>query len=98
MNVTTAFWIIASGSGTALGGLGILLVGRPSDRLLDVLLGFTAATPAAMGFVKGSPVMLMALAGGIAIFFLEIFVAFLQAFIFALLASVFIGQIRTAHH
>jgi F-type H+-transporting ATPase subunit a len=34
----------------------------------------------------------------VAIMMLEIFVAFLQAFIFALLASVFIGQIRTAHH
>jgi F-type H+-transporting ATPase subunit a len=33
-----------------------------------------------------------------AIMMLELFVAFLQAFIFALLASVFIGQIRTAHH
>lgn len=32
------------------------------------------------------------------IMFLELFVAFLQAFIFALLASVFIGQIREAHH
>jgi F-type H+-transporting ATPase subunit a len=34
----------------------------------------------------------------VAIMVLEIFVAFLQAFIFALLASVFIGQIRSAHH
>jgi F-type H+-transporting ATPase subunit a len=34
----------------------------------------------------------------IAIMVLELFVAFLQAFIFALLASVFIGQIREAHH
>jgi F-type H+-transporting ATPase subunit a len=34
----------------------------------------------------------------VAIMFLELFVAFLQAFIFALLASVFIGQIREAHH
>ena len=33
-----------------------------------------------------------------AIMLLEIFVAFLQAFIFTLLASVFIGQIREAHH
>jgi F-type H+-transporting ATPase subunit a len=32
------------------------------------------------------------------IMFLEILVAFIQAFIFALLASVFIGQIRAAHH
>jgi F-type H+-transporting ATPase subunit a len=34
----------------------------------------------------------------VAIMMLELFVAFLQAFIFALLASVFIGQIREAHH
>lgn len=33
-----------------------------------------------------------------AIMMLELFVAFLQAFIFALLAAVFIGQLRTAHH
>jgi F-type H+-transporting ATPase subunit a len=35
---------------------------------------------------------------GVAVSLLEIFVALLQAFIFTLLASVFIGQIRTAHH
>jgi len=29
---------------------------------------------------------------------LELFVAFLQAFIFALLSSVFIGQMVEAHH
>jgi F-type H+-transporting ATPase subunit a len=34
----------------------------------------------------------------VAIMMLELFVAFLQAFIFSLLASVFIGQIREAHH
>jgi F-type H+-transporting ATPase subunit a len=34
----------------------------------------------------------------IGIMVLELFVSFLQAFIFALLASVFIGQIREAHH
>jgi F-type H+-transporting ATPase subunit a len=33
-----------------------------------------------------------------AIMMLELFVAFLQAYIFALLASVFIGQIRESHH
>lgn len=32
------------------------------------------------------------------IMMLEIFVSFLQAFVFALLASVFIGQVRVAHH
>jgi F-type H+-transporting ATPase subunit a len=34
----------------------------------------------------------------VAIMMLELFVAFLQAFIFSLLASVFIGQIRESHH
>ena len=38
--------------------------------------------------------LLMALAIAV----LEVFVAFLQAFIFTLLASVFIGQVREAHH
>jgi F-type H+-transporting ATPase subunit a len=34
----------------------------------------------------------------VAIMFLELMVAFLQAFIFTLLSSVFIGQVREAHH
>lgn len=34
----------------------------------------------------------------LAIMLLEVLVAFIQAFIFALLSCVFIGQIRTAHH
>jgi F-type H+-transporting ATPase subunit a len=33
----------------------------------------------------------------VAIMFLELFVAFLQAFVFAMLASVFIGLVRHAH-
>lgn len=43
---------------------------------------------------KAAPGILMALG----IMVLEIMVAFIQAFIFSLLAAVFIGQIRTAHH
>jgi len=34
----------------------------------------------------------------IGIMLLEVFVAFIQAYVFALLASVFIGQLRSAHH
>ena len=34
----------------------------------------------------------------IGIMILEVLVSFIQAFIFALLAAVFIGQIRAAHH
>jgi F-type H+-transporting ATPase subunit a len=46
----------------------------------------------------GAAIAIAPLFMSVAIMMLEIFVAFLQAFIFALLASVFIGQIRTAHH
>jgi F-type H+-transporting ATPase subunit a len=44
-------------------------------------------------FIAPAPVAM-----SIAISMLELFVAFLQAFIFALLASVFIGQIREGAH
>jgi F-type H+-transporting ATPase subunit a len=43
--------------------------------------------------IAGAPVLMAA-----ALSVLELFVSFLQAFIFTLLASVFIGQIREAHH
>jgi F-type H+-transporting ATPase subunit a len=38
------------------------------------------------------------LLAAVGIMMLELFVAFLQAFIFSLLASVFIGQMREGHH
>ena len=38
------------------------------------------------------------LAMALGIMMLEILIAFIQAFVFSLLAAVFIGQIRTAHH
>ncbi|MBL0172740.1 MAG: F0F1 ATP synthase subunit A [Gemmatimonadaceae bacterium] len=44
-------------------------------------------------YITGAPVLMAT-----AISMLELFVSFLQAFIFTLLASVFIGQIREAHH
>ena len=44
-------------------------------------------------YIAGVPVLMAT-----AISALELFVSFLQAFIFTLLASVFIGQMRTAHH
>lgn len=43
--------------------------------------------------IAGGPVII-----AVAISMLELFVAFLQAFIFTLLASVFIGQMRVSHH
>jgi ZIP family zinc transporter len=35
-------WILAAGAATAVGGLWLLLVPRPSELVLDMLLGFTA--------------------------------------------------------
>jgi len=49
-------------------------------------------------FMFGFKVFLAPLAMALFIMVLEILVAFIQAFIFALLASVFIGQIRSVHH
>lgn len=49
-------------------------------------------------FMFGFGVAIGALPMALFIMLLEILVAFIQAFIFALLAAVFIGQIRAAHH
>ncbi len=49
-------------------------------------------------FTFAGPVSAAPFLMAVAIMLLELFVAFLQAFIFTLLASVFIGQIREAHH
>jgi F-type H+-transporting ATPase subunit a len=65
--------------------------------LLAVLLGFilsAGAASAAMGFGIAIP----AVAGSVAITMLEIFVAFLQAFIFTFLTCLFIGQSIVFHH
>lgn len=63
--------------------------------LLAAVLGFTGMAVAGLG-VLGAPIAVVALVGGVAIFFLEIFVATLQAFVFMFLATVFIAQL--AHH
>jgi ZIP family zinc transporter len=42
VDLETLLWILASGMGTALGGVFLLFIRRPSALLLDVLLGFTA--------------------------------------------------------
>ena len=49
-------------------------------------------------FMFGLKIAIAPLLMALFIMFLEILVAFIQAFIFSLLAAVFIGQIRTAHH
>lgn len=42
MDTETLAWILAAGLATGVGGLGLFLLPRPSDLLLDGLLGFTA--------------------------------------------------------
>jgi len=49
-------------------------------------------------FLFGWLIAIAAIPMALFIMFLEILVAFIQAFVFSLLAAVFIGQIRAAHH
>lgn len=42
MGTEELFWILAAGAATGVGGLWLLVMPRPSELLLDVLLGFTA--------------------------------------------------------
>jgi ZIP family zinc transporter len=42
LDAETLAWILAAGFGTVVGGLALLVVRDPSERLLDGLLGFTA--------------------------------------------------------
>ncbi len=65
--------------------------------LLAVLVGFISMAGAA-GMVVGFGVAIPVVAGSVAINMLELFVAFLQAFIFTFLSSVFIGQAVNLHH
>lgn len=65
--------------------------------LLGVLIIFTAAAPKALGLL-GTPITVVALVSAVAIYFLELFVAFLQAFIFMFLTTLFIAQMAHHHH
>ncbi len=69
--------------------------------LLATLLGFLATGAATIGaggsgFLLGPVIILASGVGAVAIFFLEVFVATLQAFVFMFLTTVFISQL--AHH
>lgn len=65
--------------------------------LLAVLLGFTLSAFAA-GYATGIGVTIPVILGSVAINFLELFVAALQAFIFAFLTTLFIGMSVNVHH
>jgi F-type H+-transporting ATPase subunit a len=60
--------------------------------LLGMIFMFATAGAAVAGVVSVASIGMVT-----AIMLLEIFVAFLQAYIFAMLTSVFIGLIRHAH-
>ena len=66
--------------------------------LLAVIVSFVVKSIGGLGFVMGSPIALVSILAGIAIMFLEIFVAFLQAFIFMFLTTLFIAQMAHHHH
>lgn len=64
--------------------------------LLAAIIGFVGLAAGGLGLFLGSPIMLVSLVGGVLIFFLEVFVATLQAFVFMFLTTVFIAQM--VHH
>jgi len=67
--------------------------------LLAVLASFIGSTILAIGTLGGLLVAIPIVLGSVAINCLELFVAFLQAFVFAFLSSVFIGQaVLIEHH
>lgn len=66
--------------------------------LLAVLVGFILSAGTALGTFGGLAVALAAVPGAVAITLLEIFVAFLQAFIFTFLTALFIGMSVLVHH
>lgn len=64
--------------------------------LLAAIIGFAGLAAGGLGLFLGSPIILVAVVGGVLIFFLEVFVATLQAFVFMFLTTVFIAQM--VHH
>lgn len=66
--------------------------------LLAVLLSFVALSTHALGTGAGYGIGVMVVLGSVAINLLELFVAFLQAFIFTFLTAMFIGQAINIHH
>ncbi len=66
--------------------------------LLAVLLGFVLSAGSAAGAGLGLAVAVPVVLGSVAISMLEIFVAFLQAFIFTFLTTLFIGMSVVFHH
>ncbi len=66
--------------------------------LMGVLIGLAVLAMKSLGTVMGLPVALLVVFGSAAISLIEIFVAFLQAFIFTYLTALFIGLAVNVHH
>jgi F-type H+-transporting ATPase subunit a len=66
--------------------------------LLGVLVGLILTAFTALGTGAGLGIAVLVVAGAVAISLLEVFVALLQAFIFAFLTAVFIGMSVHIHH
>ena len=66
--------------------------------LLGVLIGLILSAGTVLGAAGGLGIAVLVVAGAVAISLLEVFVAFLQAFIFAFLTALFIGMSVNVHH
>lgn len=66
--------------------------------LLAVLLGFVGGAFASLGPAGGYGITAAVIIGSVLIYFLEVLVAFLHAFIFTTLTAVFIGLAVNIHH
>ena len=66
--------------------------------LLAVLLGFISVSYLALGWIPATGIGIVIVIVSVAFNFLELFVAFLQAFIFTFLTTLFIGQAILFHH
>jgi F-type H+-transporting ATPase subunit a len=66
--------------------------------LLAVLLGFVGGAWNDLGAVPGTLIGVAVVGASVAVYFLEIVVAFLHAFIFTALTAVFIGMAVNIHH
>ncbi len=66
--------------------------------MLAVLVGFILTAGTAMGAGAGFGIAIPVVLGSVALSLLEIFVALLQAYIFAFLTALFIGQSVNVHH
>jgi len=66
--------------------------------LLAVLLSFIGMAAGALGNFGGLVIAVLVVGASVAFNFLELFVAFLQAFIFTFLTTLFIGMAVMVHH